>query len=343
MAMGLGMDVGTAHVVIANAAGEVVLHEPSVIAVQRGSGRVLACGQRARAMLGRHPDSVQVLRPIRKGVISDYRYAEILLCRFVRQVCSYKIVRPHIAVTQPAVVTGAEKRSLIEAVSAAGVRRVMMMEKAVASLIGAGVDVTRAEGCMVADLGAGTTEVAVMSLSGTAAACSLRVGGDDLDEAIVRYVRETYHHLIGLPTAEWLKCEIGAARPLAGGECREVKGRCLHTGLPCLKRVTAEDVHRAIKEPLERMLLAVQQTMEQTLPDLAGDIMKNGMVLTGGTARLHGLPEYFTEQTGIPCRVAVNPTACGARGAYTALMHRRAFSHSTYTAGQFDRADELWN
>ncbi|MBE6758100.1 MAG: rod shape-determining protein [Ruminococcaceae bacterium] len=342
MAMGLGIDMGTAQVVIATSAGETVLCEPSVIAVSRSNGRVLACGKKAYAMLGRNPESVTVIRPIRKGVISDYGYAETMLRHFVRRVCSYKVIKPNSAVTQPSVVTEVEQRSLVEAVSAAGVRRVMLMEKAVAALIGAEVDITGPEGRMVVDLGAGTTDVSVVSLSGVAASHSLRVGGDDLDEAIVRYIRAKYNHVIGLSTAEWLKCELGGVLPCTDGDSREVKGRAAHTGLPAVQRVTAEDVRQAIEEPVRRMLFAVSHTMEQTLPELAGDVLRDGMVLVGGTAQLRGLPERITAATGIPCRVAAEPMVCGAKGAYIALTNPKKLSNSIYNVSQFDRPDELW-
>ncbi|MBE6769045.1 MAG: rod shape-determining protein [Ruminococcaceae bacterium] len=342
MAMGLGIDIGTAQVVIATSAGDVALREPSVIAVSRANGRVLACGQKAHAMLGRNPESVAVVRPIRKGVISDYGYAETMLRHFVRRVCSYKVIKPNTAVTQPSAVTEVEERSLVEAVSAAGVRRVTLMEKAVAALIGTGADITAPEGHMVVDMGAGTTDVAVVSLSGVAASHSLRVGGDDLDEAIVRYVRGKYNHAIGLSTAEWLKCELGRVLPTNDDEWREVKGRATLTGLPAIQRVTAGDVRRAIEEPVSRMLFAITRTMEETLPDLAGDVLREGMILVGGTALLGGLPARITAETGIPCRVAENPTECGAKGAYIALTNPKKLQNSVYNVSQFDRPDELW-
>ena len=340
MAMGLGIDIGTSQVVIATSDKDVVLREPSVLAVEKASGKILACGQKAQAMLGRAPDSIEVIRPIRKGVISDYNYAETMIRHFVRRVCTYKVLKPNTAVTLPSTVTEVEQRSMVEAVSASGVRRVMLLEKAVAALIGAGEDITQPRGRMVADFGGGTTDITVMSLSGIAASYSVRVGGDDLDEAIVRYVKGKYNHVIGLPTAEQVKIAIGSALPAEGA--MEVKGRNAYTGLPSVQRVTAEDVQKAMEEPLTRMLSAVLQTLERTLPDLAGDVMRDGMVLTGGTAQLRGLPERLEQLTGIPCRVAEDPVDCGAKGAYIALQKRRELSHSVYNVSQFNRPDELW-
>ena len=340
--MGLGIDVGTSHVVIASSEKGVALCEPAVIAVKKGSRQILACGQKARDMLGRNPDSIRVVRPIRKGVISDYDYAEAMIRHFVRRVCSYKVLKPDTAVTLPSVVTEVEQRSMVEAVSAAGVRRVMLVEKSVAALIGAGEDITHPRGRMVADLGGGAADITVMSLSGIAASHSIRLGGDDLDEAIQRYVRGKYNHVIGLPTAEQIKIAVGSALPYEGEGAVEVKGRDAYTGLPCTKTVTAADVRAAMEEPLSRMLGALQLTLERTLPDLAGDVMADGMVLTGGTALLRGLPERITALTGIPCRVAADPIKGGALGAYTALKKRRELAGSVYNVSQFDRPDELW-
>lgn len=342
MAMGLGIDIGTSQVVICASDRGVVLREPSVIAVKRGGRQVLACGAKAYAMLGRAPDSIQVVRPIRKGVISDYEYAETMIRHFVRRVCNYKILKPDTGVTLPSTVTKVEQRSMVEAVSASGVRRVMLLEKSVAGLIGAGEDITRPHGCMVADFGGGTTDITVMSLSGIAASHSIRVGGDDLDEAIMRYVRGKYNHVIGLPTAERLKIALGGALPPPDNPTMEAKGRNAHTGLPAVQIVTAEDVCLAMEETLSRMLATLRLTLERTLPDLAGDVMRDGMVLTGGVAQLYGMPERLEKLTGIPCRLAENPTDCGAIGALTALRQRRLLAHSVYNVSQFNRPDELW-
>lgn len=342
MAMGLGIDIGTSQVVICASERGVVLREPSVIAVKRGSRQVLACGKKAQVMLGRAPDSIQVVRPIRKGVISDYEFAETMIRHFVRRVCTYKVLKPNTAVTLPSTVTEVEQRSMIEAVSAAGVRRVMLLEKSVAALIGTGEDITRPHGCMVADFGGGTTDITVMSLSGIAASRSVRVGGDDLDEAIVRYVREKYNHVIGLPTAERIKIALGGALPRSDDPVMAVKGRNAHSGLPCTQTVTARDVYFAMEETLERMLSTLRLTLERTLPDLAGDVMRDGMVLTGGVSQLYGLPERLEKMTGIPCRVADEPVDCGAKGACIALAQRRQLSHSVYNVSQFNRPDELW-
>lgn len=340
--MGLGIDVGTSQTVICASDRGVVLREPSVIAVRRGSRRVLACGAKAQAMLGRAPDSIRVIRPIRKGVISDYEYAEAMIRHFVRRVCTYKVLKPNTGVTLPSTVTEVEERSMIEAVSAASVRRVMLVEKSVAALIGTGEDITQPHGCMVADFGGGTTDITVMSLSGIAASRSVRIGGDDLDDAIVRYVRGKYNHVIGLPTAERIKNTIGGVATRPGNPVMEVKGRDAHTGLPAIREVTAEDVTLAMEETIDRMLTTLRLTLERTLPDLAGDVMRDGMMLTGGVSQLYGLGERLEQQTGIPCRMAKDPIDCGAIGALEALGKRRLLAHSVYNVSQFNRPDELW-
>lgn len=342
MSMGLGIDVGTSQTVIASSAQDAVLCEPSVIAVDSRSGKVLAVGAAAKAMLGRNPDSVQVIRPVRKGVIADFEYAEAMIRHFVRRVCTYKVLRPATAVTVPAAVTAVEERSLVDAVSAAGVCRVTVVDKSMAALIGTGADTTRPCGRMVVDIGAGTTDITVMSLSGVAASHSIRAGGDDLDEAIVRYVRGKYNLVIGIVTAETVKNTIGGALARTGDVSMEVKGRHAFTGLPSVCRVTAQDVKTAMEDILRQILSAVQLTFERTSPDLAGDVLRHGIVLTGGVSQMYGLAERLSDITGVTCRVAAAPQTCAALGAYQALTHRKEMAHSVHNASQFDRPDELW-
>lgn len=342
MSMGLGLDIGTSQVVISNENGKILLQQPSVIAVRTGTRRVLACGQKAQAMLGRAPASITVVRPLRKGVISDYEYAETMIRHFVRRVCTYKVLKPQTAVTLPSTVTEVEERSMIEAVSASGVRRILRVEKSTAALIGSGEDITCPQGRMVVDFGGGTTDVTVMSLSGIAASNSMRVGGDDLDEAIVRHIRARYGCVIGLPTAERLKQTVGCVIPREEPLPMRIKGRDAHSGLPVALTVTSEDTREAMEEPFSHMLAAIQLTLERTLPDLAGDVLRDGMVLTGGGAQLYGVSERVVRATGIPCRVADRPQECGALGLSEVLCKRRQLTHSVYNVSQFNRPDELW-
>lgn len=333
--MDLGIDLGTSQVVIYVAGKGVVLKEPSVIAVDRRDGHLVACGQEAYGMLGRAPDSIQVVRPLEKGVIAEYDYAELMLRHFVRRVCAYKILKPRAAVSVPASVTEVEQRSVIEAISAAGARRVVLIEEAVAAAIGAGLDVSAARGSMVVNIGGGTTDVAVLSLRGIATSCSLRIGGNDMDAAIVRYLRTKYNLIIGLLMAEQLKKSIGAAVPLEDTPSMEARGRDALSGLPVSRRVYAQEIREAMEEPLEEMLSGVQQVLEGTPPELVGDVLENGMVLTGGGALLQGMADFIGGRTGVQCRVADNPDECVAVGTGKALKNIRALSAGVYDVDQF--------
>ena len=299
--MDLGIDLGTSRVTIYASGRGIVLREPSVIAVDAKSGKMIACGREAYAMLGRTPGSIEAIRPLSKGVISDYDYAEQMLRYFVRRVCAYKILKPRAAVSVPASVTEVEQRSVIEAVRAGG----------------------------------GTTDVAVMSLKGMAASLSVRVGGNDMDEAIVRYLHNKYNHVIGLLTAEQVKMQIGRAVGQADDPAMPVKGRNAATGLPCVQEVRASEIQEAMREPIEEIVAAVQRVMENTPPELTGDILENGIVLTGGASRLNGMDELLTRRTGVVCRVAGNPTDCVALGTGKALKFVGVLSSGVYDISRF--------
>lgn len=337
--MDLGIDLGTSQVIIYVSGHGVVLREPSVIAVDREDGHMIACGREAYDMLGRTPDSILAVRPLSKGVISEYDYAEQMLRVFVRRVCAYKILKPRAAVSLPASVTEVEQRSVVEAVTAAGVRRVVLMEEAVAAAIGAGLDISVPRGSMVVDIGGGSTDVAVMSLKGMSTSVSTRVGGDDLDEAIVRYMHNRYGHVVGVLTAEQAKKTIGCAIPPQGEDpAMEIKGRDALSGLPRLQRVTASEIAEVLAEPLEPILATVQQVLETTPPELVGDVMADGITLTGGGVLLRGLPDLITRRTGVACRVAEDPEACVAVGTGKALKYVGVLSSGVYDIGQFTYA-----
>ena len=322
--MDLGIDLGTSQVVIYASGKGVVLKEPAVIAVDSRDGHIVACGQEAYDMLGRTPDSITAVRPLAKGVIADYDYAERMLRYFVRKVCAYKILKPRAAVSVPASVTEVEQRSVVEAVSAAGVRRVVLIEEAVAAAIGAGLDV-----------GGGTTDVAVLSLKGISTSSSLRVGGDDMDAAIVRYLRTKYNLIIGTRMAESIKKSIGSAMPPETASVMEAKGRDALTGLPAVRPVDALEIGEALSEPLMEMLSGVQRVLETTPPELAGDVMEHGMVLTGGGAKLVGLAQFIQTNTGVSCRVAEQPDECVAVGTGKALKFAKLLSAGVYDVDQF--------
>lgn len=333
--MDLGIDLGTSRVTIYASGRGIVLREPSVIAVESATGRMIACGKDAYAMLGRTPDSIEAVQPLNKGVISDYDYAEQMLRYFVRKVCAYKILKPRAAVSVPASVTEVEQRSVIEAVRASGTRRVVLIEESMAAAIGAGLDVAVPRGSMVADLGGGTTDVAVMSLKGVAASLSIRVGGNDLDEAIVRYLHNKYNHAVGRLTAEQVKMRIGCALPQEDDPVMPVKGRDAVTGLPCVRKIHSSEILEAIREPLEQMVAAVQRVIENTPPELTGDILDSGILLTGGTAQLNGMAELMTRRTGVVCRVAENPSDCVAIGTGKALKYVGVLSSGVYDISRF--------
>lgn len=333
--MDLGIDLGTSQTLIYAAGRGIVLREPSVIAVDSGKGHIVACGQEAYEMLGRAPDTITVVRPLSKGVISDYDYAEQMLHYFVRKVCAFKVFKPRAAVSLPASVTEVEQRSVVEAVTASGARKVVLIEEAVAAAIGAGLNVGEPKGCMVADLGAGTADIAVMSLKGVAASLSVRVGGNDMDEAIVRHMRNTHNLVVGLLTAEQVKRTVGCATQAGDGASTEVKGRNATTGLPSVCQVTGGEIREAVTEQLAEILTAVQRVLEMTPPELVGDVLEAGIVLTGGLAQLKGMDEYLTKNTGVDCRVAEDPEDCVAKGTGRALQYVGVLSTGVYDIGQF--------
>ncbi|MCI8553672.1 MAG: rod shape-determining protein [Clostridiales bacterium] len=329
--MKMGIDLGTCQVAIAVAGRGVVLREPSVIAVDRDTDKMIACGREAGEMLGKEPDSIRVIRPMTKGVISDYHYAERMLQHFVRRVCAYKILKPRASVCVPASVTEVEQRAVIEAALASGARSAVLIEEAVAAAIGAGLDVAAPRGCMIADLGGGTTDAAVLSLKGMASSLSVRVGGDDFDEAIVRYMHNRYNHVIGLPTAEMIKKTIGDAMPDAENNPElPVRGRDAVSGLPQVVKTTAMDIREAIHDPLEEIMSVLQRVLESTPPELVGDIYSNGLLLSGGLSQMKGMVRLAAQRTGVACRLAEHPEDCVALGTEKALKYVDILSTGVY-------------
>lgn len=330
-----GIDFGTSRVVIYAAGKGVVLDEPAVIAINTESGKMFACGEDAYAMLGRAPASITVVRPLAKGVIADFDYACMMLRYFVQKVCAYKVIKPRVAVSVPASVTAVEQRSFLEAVCAAGARQVMLIEESMAAAVGAGLDVEAPRGSMVVEIGAGTTDVAVMSLKGLASSCSERVGGDAFDEAIVRYMRQKHQLIIGERTAADLKIAIGKANEEQEDLIAEAKGRDAVSGLPRIQTVNSAEILEAVREPLSQIVETIQRVLENTPPELSADIFDNGIMLTGGMAQLRGMPELVSDATGIRCFVADEPTYCVARGAATALNYLHLLHSGVYDIGKF--------
>lgn len=332
--MNLGIDLGTSRIIVYDPARGVVLDEPAVIAVAANDGHVVACGAEAEAMLGRTPDSIIAARPVQNGVIAEYELAEKLLRWCLAQVCSNRITKPCVAVSVAEQVTEVEQRSFIEAVISAGARRVTLVPETVAAAIGAGVDVSLPLGQMLVNVGGGTVDVSVLSLKGEAVSSTIRVAGTAMDDAIVRYIRAQYGLIISDTMAERLKMDVGCALPLEETLTAQAKGRDSMTGLPRAVTVSSDEICEAIREPLREMLDKVAQVLEVTPPELAGDIIDTGMVLTGGLAQLRRLPELLEQATGIPCRVAESPAQCVAIGAGKALQYSSSFT-KVYDLGNF--------
>ena len=332
--MNLGIDLGTSRIVICDPARGVVLDEPAVIAVAQKDGHVIAFGTEAEEMLGRNPDSIRVVRPVQNGVIAEYELAEQLLRCCLARVCSARITKPCVAVSVAEEVTDVEQRSFIEAVVSAGARRVTLVPETVAAAIGAGMDVSQPLGQMIVNAGGGTVDVSVLSLKGEAVSSSIRVAGQAMDEAIVRYLRAQYGLIISEQMAERLKITVGCALPVEPVLTALAKGRDSMTGLPRGVVVTSDEICEAIREPLQHLLNLIQQVLEITPPELAGDIITEGIWLTGGLASLRQLPELIERVTGISCRVAENAHQCVAVGAGDALRYASSFS-AVYDLGSF--------
>jgi rod shape-determining protein MreB len=318
----VGIDLGTASVLVYVKGRGIVLHEPSVVAIDKKTGKMIAVGEEARRMLGRTPGNIVAIRPLRDGVIADYDLTERMLRYFIKKSIGARFfVRPRVMVCIPSGATNVEERAVKQAALQAGARQAYMIEEPVAAALGAGINISEASGNMVVDIGGGTTDVAVLSLGGIVYSKSLRVGGDEFDEAIIKYVRKEYNLMIGERTAEELKINIGTAYPRAKKpeESMEIRGRDLVSGLPKTIRVTAKETFVAMQEPIEQIVSAVKEVLEKTPPELAADIINKGIVLTGGGSLLHGFDRLLSEETGLPVYVAENPVSCVVLGAGKAL------------------------
>lgn len=305
----LAIDLGTATTLVYVRGAGIALIEPSIVAVSADTGVLVGVGSDAKAMLGRTPEHIVTVRPLRDGVIADFDNAERMLRYFVSRVHRRSFwSRPRIIVAVPSGITGVERRAVRDACYAAGAREVHLMEEPMAAAIGAGLPVHEASGSMVVDVGGGTTEVAVLALGGTVTSMSVRVGGDRLDEAIINYAKKEYALLIGERTAEDVKIAIGSAFPAADEPGSRIRGRDLVTGLPRTVDVTAEEIRWALDEPVQAIVDAVSATLDRTPPELAGDVLARGIMLTGGGALLTGLDRRLASETGMPAVVAEDPT-----------------------------------
>lgn len=315
LAKDIGIDLGTASVLVYIKGKGVVLNEPSVVAIDKNTGRLLKVGAEAQAMLGRTPGNIVAIRPLRDGVISDYDMTERMLKEFIRKVTGgFHLFPPRIMVCVPSGITEVEERAVIDAGRQAGARRVYLIEEPVAAAIGAGIDITKPDGHMVVDIGGGTSDIAVISLSGVVESASIKVAGDQFNEAIVKYMRRKHNILIGERTAEQMKMEIGCVYPKEEEATIEIKGRCLMTGLPKTITVNSTEMMEAFEEPVERILEAVHNVLERTPPELVADISNNGIVLTGGGSLVDGFDKLITARTGIHTVVAEDAISCVAEG-----------------------------
>ena len=315
LAKDIGIDLGTASVLVYIKGKGVVLNEPSVVAIDKNTGRLLKVGAEAQAMLGRTPGNIVAIRPLRDGVISDYDMTERMLKEFIRKVTGgLHLFPPRIMVCVPSGITEVEERAVIDAGRQAGARRVYLIEEPVAAAIGAGIDITQPDGHMVVDIGGGTSDIAVISLSGVVESASIKVAGDQFNEAIVKYMRRKHNILIGERTAEQMKMEIGCVYPKEEEATIEIKGRCLMTGLPKTITVNSTEMMEAFEEPVERILEAVHNVLERTPPELVADISNNGIVMTGGGSLVDGFDKLITARTGIHTVVAEDAISCVAEG-----------------------------
>ncbi len=311
----IGIDLGTATVLIYIKGQGIVIREPSVVAIDKDSNSILAVGEEARRMLGRTPGNIVAIRPLREGVISNYDITERMLQYFIEKALGKRsFVKPTIAVCVPSSVTEVEKRAVEDATRQAGARRVHIIEEPIAAAIGAGIDISKACGSMVVDIGGGTTDIAVISLGGTVVSHSLKMAGNNFDEAIIRYMRKKHNVLIGERTAEDLKIEIGTAFERTVSVTLDVRGRNLITGLPKNITVTSEEMHEALQECVEAIAEEVHSVLEKTPPELAADIYERGIVMTGGGSLLYGLDKMIESKTGIHAIVAEDAVSCVAIG-----------------------------
>jgi len=319
----IAVDLGTASVLVYVKKEGIVLNEPSVVAIDNNTNRVIAVGTEAREMLGKTPGNIVAIRPLRDGVIAEYEVTEKMLKYFIGKATKHKsFVKPRVMVCIPSGVTSVEERAVKQAALAAGAKEAYLIEEPVAAALGAGIDISEPNGSMVVDIGGGTTDIAVMSLGGVVCSKSIRVGGDKFDDAIVRYIRRYHNLVIGERTAEEVKKEIGSAYPsLRAGETTELKGRDLISGLPKSVTVSAEKVNEAIVEQIEDIIAAVKEVLEKTPPELASDIMNRGIVMTGGGSLLHGLDILVSERTGLPTYIPDDAISCVAIGTGLALQN----------------------
>jgi len=315
----MGIDLGTCNTLVSVRGQGIVLNEPSVVAVHKGTNKVCrngeAVGWMAKEMLGKTPGSISAIRPLKDGVISDFEITEAMLGYFIRKVNGKsRIFGPRVVISVPSGITAVEKRAVYDSAARAGARITYLIEEPLAAAIGAGLPFSEPTASMIVDIGGGTSDVAILSLADIAVCESLRVAGDDMDEAIINHMKRTYNMMIGEQTAERIKIEIGSATPLGKEIPKDVRGRDMISGLPRKTTVTSEEIRQALQEPCQAIIEAITRTLERAEPELAADLVDNGIVLAGGGALLRGLPTVVAKATGLPTKLADDPLTCVARG-----------------------------
>lgn len=316
----IGIDLGTASVLVFVKGKGVVLQEPSVVAIDKNTDKVLKVGIEAQKMLGRTPGNIIAIRPLRGGVISDYDITQRMIKDFIKRVMGgFSLVKPRVVICVPSGITEVEERAVIDAGRQAGARSVYLIEEPIAAAIGAGIDIAQPDGNMIIDIGGGTADIAVISLSNIVESTSIKIAGDQFDEYIIKYIRRKHNVLIGERTAEDLKINIGCVYPRPEEISMEIKGRCLMTGLPRIFTVTSSEILEALDEPATRIVEAIHSVLERTPPELVGDISTNGIVMTGGGSMIWGFDSLIQAKTGIETRVAENAVSCVALGTGAAL------------------------
>ena len=328
----IGIDLGTATVLVFVEGKGILLNEPSVVAVNTETDMITKVGKEAQAMLGRNPENINVIRPLENGVISQYEVTQKMIQYFIRRACGGSVIPPRVVICVPSGTTDVEQRAVIDAGVQAGARKTFLIEEPVAAALGAGIDIFSPTGKMIIDIGGGTTDVAVISLGGVVVSKSIKVAGNKFDAAIMKYMRRKYNVIIGERTAELVKMKIGAVYEHPVAKEFDVKGRCLLQGLPKVVKVSSKEMLEAMMEPITEVLDAIYAVIESTPPELIGDILKGGIVMTGGSSLLYGLDKLIEELTGIKTRVAERPELCVVKGTGEALK---------YLSGQSDGVLDL--
>ncbi|OHA63316.1 MAG: rod shape-determining protein [Candidatus Wildermuthbacteria bacterium RIFCSPHIGHO2_12_FULL_45_9] len=312
----IGIDLGTCNSLVFIPKKGVVLNEPSVVAVSLADNRILAVGEEAKEMTGRTPDTIRVYRPMREGVIADFRVTLAMIRYFLKKIIPrYQFLKPEVLVSVPAGITSTERRAVIEATHSAGAKAAYVAKEPILAALGAGIPINSSSGHMIVNIGGGTTEVAVISLGGIVVATSLRVAGDKFDQAISEYIKKKHNLAIGEQTAEDIKIKIGTAIPDREEKFVEIRGRDLINGLPRTMKISSSEISQAIVEPLEEIVLTVKSLLRDTPPELSADVMDKGMILSGGGSLLHNIDQLIAQSIGVPCFVAEDPLTCVVRGA----------------------------